>query len=57
MNNTLEGILSRITEAEAQIKDLEGRMVETTATGQNRYSSSLSSTILTPHPQRVPLKV
>jgi hypothetical protein len=36
MNNTLEGILSRITEAEAQIKDLEGRMVETTATGQNR---------------------
>ena len=35
-------------------------MVWTTAlttTGQNRYSSSLSSTILTPHPQRVPLKV
>ena len=35
MNNTLEGILSRITEAEAQIKDLEGRMVEITATEQN----------------------
>ena len=27
MNNTLEGIHSRITEAEAQINDLEDRMV------------------------------
>ena len=35
MNNTLEGIKSRITEAEEQIKDLEDRMVEITATQQN----------------------
>ena len=31
MNNTLVGIHSRITEAEAQINDLEDRMVEITA--------------------------
>ena len=35
MNNTLEGIKSRITEAEEWIKDLEDRMVEITATEQN----------------------
>ena len=35
MNNTLGGIYSRITEAEAQINDLEDRMVEITATEQN----------------------
>ena len=35
MNNTPEGIHSRITEAEAQINDLEDRMVEMTATEQN----------------------
>ena len=35
MNNTLEGIHSRITKAEAQINDLEDRMVEITATEQN----------------------
>ena len=35
MNNTLEGINSRITEAEEQINDLENRMVEITATEQN----------------------
>ena len=35
MNNTLEGINSRITEAEEQISDLEDRMVETTAAKQN----------------------
>ena len=35
MNNTLEGISRRITEAEAQINDLEDRMVEITATEQN----------------------
>ena len=35
VNNTLEGINSRITEAEEQINDLEGRMVEITAKGQN----------------------
>ena len=35
MNNTPEGIHSRITEAEAQISDLEDRMVEIAATEQN----------------------
>ena len=35
MNNTIEGINSRKTEAEEQINDLEDRMVETTATEQN----------------------
>ena len=35
MNNTLEGINSRITEAEEQINDMEDRMVEITATEQN----------------------
>ena len=34
MNNTLEGINSRIPEAEEWIKDLEDRMVEITATEQ-----------------------
>ena len=32
MNNTLEGISSRITEAEKWINDQEERMVEITAT-------------------------
>ena len=31
LNNTLEGIKSRITEAKEEINDLEDRMVETTA--------------------------
>ena len=35
MNNTLEGIHSRITEAEERINDLEDGMVEITATEQN----------------------
>ena len=35
MNNSVEGIHGRITEAEAQISDLEDRMVEITATEQN----------------------
>ena len=35
MNNTLEGINSRITEAEEQINYLEDGMVEFTATEQN----------------------
>ena len=35
MNNTLEGINSRITEAEEQISDLEDRMVEIIAAEQN----------------------
>ena len=35
MNNIVEGIHSRITEAEKQISDLEDRMVEITATKQN----------------------
>ena len=34
-NNTLEGINSRIIEAEQQINDLEDRMVEITAAEQN----------------------
>ena len=36
MKNTLEGINSRISEAEEQISDLEDRMVETTAMEQNK---------------------
>ena len=35
MNNTLDGIKSRITEAEEQINDLEDRMVEITGAKQN----------------------
>ena len=35
MNNTLEEINSRITEAEEQINNLEDRMVEITAVQQN----------------------
>ena len=34
MNDTLEGINSRITEAEDQINDMENRMVEITATNK-----------------------
>ena len=36
MKNTLEGINNRITEAEEQISDMEDRMVEFTATEQNK---------------------
>ena len=36
MKNTLEGTNSRITEAEEQISNLEDRMVEYTATEQNK---------------------
>ena len=36
MINTLEGINSRITEAEERISDLEDRMVEITAVEQNK---------------------
>ena len=35
MNNTLDEISSRITEAEGRINDLETRMVEITATVQH----------------------
>ena len=35
MTNTLEGINSRITEAEEQTTDLEDRMMEITAIEQN----------------------
>ena len=35
MNNTLEGINNRITEAEELKSDLENRMVGITATDQN----------------------
>ena len=36
MKNTLEGINSRITEAEEQISDLQDRMVEITAAEHNK---------------------
>ena len=36
MKNTLEGINSRITEREEQISDMKDRMVEFTATEQNK---------------------
>ena len=36
MKNTLDGINSRITEAEERISDLEDRMVEFTAADQNK---------------------
>ena len=36
MKTTLEGINSRITEAEERISDMEDRMVEFTATEQNK---------------------
>ena len=36
MKTTLEGISSRITEAEERISDLEDRMVEFTAMEQNK---------------------
>ena len=36
MKNILEGINSRITEGEERISDLEDRMVEFTATAQNK---------------------
>ena len=36
MKTTLEGINSRITEAEERISDLEDRMVEFTATEENK---------------------
>ena len=35
MNNTLEGINNRITEADEWINDLEDKMVESTAAEQN----------------------
>ena len=40
MKTTLEGINSRITEAEEWISDLEDRMVEITATEQNKEKRS-----------------
>ena len=36
MNNSVEGINSRITEAEERISDLEDRMVEVMATELNK---------------------
>ena len=35
MNNTLEEIHSRITQAEVQVNNMENRMVEITASEQN----------------------
>ena len=37
MNNTLEGINSRITEAEEWISDLEDRIMKINAAKQNSY--------------------
>ena len=45
MKNTLEGINSRITEAEEQISELEGRMVEITAEKQNKEERIENSVI------------
>ena len=47
MHNTLEGIRTRITEAEKQINILEDRMLEITATEQNMniYSMNIYSKI------------
>ena len=42
MNNTLEGISSRVKEAEEQISDLKDRMVEITATKQNMEKTKIS---------------
>ena len=36
IKNSLEGINSRITEAEEQISDLEGKIVEITTAEQNK---------------------
>ena len=36
IKNSLEGINSRITEAEEQISELEGKIVEITTTEQNK---------------------
>ena len=43
MNNTREGINSRITEAEDQISDLEGRMLKSLPTKQNIEKKKKSS--------------
>ena len=40
MNNTLEGINSRITEAEEWISDQEDKMVEFTASEQNKLKKN-----------------
>ena len=40
MNNTLERINSRVTDAEERINDLEDRMVEITATEQSTEKKS-----------------
>ena len=43
MKYTLEGITSRITEVEEQISELEDRMVEITATEQNKEKGTKRS--------------
>ena len=43
MKTTLEGINSRITEAEEWISDLEDRMVEFTAVEQNKEKTIFKS--------------
>ena len=41
VNNTLEGINSRITEAKEQVSDLEDRTVEITAAKRNNMEKSM----------------
>ena len=43
MNNTLEGINSRITESEEWINDLEDRMMEITAAEQNTEKNKVKT--------------
>ena len=43
MKNTLEGINSRVTEAEERISDLEIRMVDITAMEQNKEGKEMKT--------------
>ena len=45
IKNSLEGINSRITEAEEQISDLEDKIVEITTTEQNREKRMRTSLV------------
>ena len=46
MNNTLEGINNRITEAEERISELEDKMVEITAEEQNKEKKTSSTSLV-----------
>ena len=45
MNNTVEGIRSRITEAEEWISDLEDRVVEISAVEQNNNNNKMKRNV------------